>query len=88
MKVQRSPYLQDVDTMNELAFHELGLGLEYITYSANEYYSDVQHMSIDCQHQIHLVLLKCRILSFTLLLLNLDISGGSPRDHISNKFPI
>lgn len=21
MKVQRSPYLQDVDTMNELAFH-------------------------------------------------------------------
>lgn len=45
-------------------------------------------MSIDCRHQNHLMLLKCRILSFTLLLLNPDISGGNPREHISNKFSI
>ena len=40
--------------MDELAFHQLGLGLVHITYSGNEYYSDVQHVSIDYQHQNHL----------------------------------
>ena len=74
--------------MDELAFHQLGLGLVHITYSGNEYYSDVQHVSIDYQHQNHLVLLKCRFLNFTLLLLNPDISIGSSRDCISDKLVI